>query len=152
MHLRPLGHLSRFGAFRCWPAWAVNGFRVAEREGFEPSVPLQAHLISNQVPSTTRTSLRGRIWQGRGGLSMSRAEFFWSLAIRELAFHSGDTATCAGDFTGEEVGHEVQETGPYGAVCFGALLGLHDVWRTWLLVGRWQADSGRRRQARVSRA
>src|SRR5512145_3151949 len=35
----------------------------AEREGFEPSVPVRAHLISNQVPSTARTSLRGGIWQ-----------------------------------------------------------------------------------------
>ncbi len=32
---------------------------VAERVGFEPTVPLRAHLIPNQAPSATRTSLRG---------------------------------------------------------------------------------------------
>ena len=47
---------------------------VAEREGFEPSVPVRVHLISNQVPSTARTSLRGRIWQRGRGLSMSWAD------------------------------------------------------------------------------
>jgi hypothetical protein len=31
----------------------------AEREGFEPSVPLQVHMISNHAPSATRSSLRG---------------------------------------------------------------------------------------------
>src|SRR5262249_44238895 len=30
----------------------------AEREGFEPSVPLPVHMISNHAPSTTRSSLR----------------------------------------------------------------------------------------------
>src|SRR5947207_847951 len=37
--LRPLGHLS----------WC---FVLAEREGFEPPVPLRVHLISNQAHST----------------------------------------------------------------------------------------------------
>jgi integrase len=32
---------------------------VAEREGFEPSVPLQVHMISNHAPSTTRSPLPG---------------------------------------------------------------------------------------------
>ena len=31
---------------------------VAEREGFEPSVPLQVHTLSKRAPSTTRPSLR----------------------------------------------------------------------------------------------
>src|SRR3954466_421238 len=31
---------------------------LAERVGFEPTVPLRAHLISNQAPSATRSSLR----------------------------------------------------------------------------------------------
>src|SRR5262249_57067056 len=43
VHLRPLGHLSREP--------------LAEREGFEPPVPLQVRLISNQVHSTTLPSL-----------------------------------------------------------------------------------------------
>ena len=32
---------------------------LAEREGFEPSVPLRVHMISNHAPSTTRSSLPG---------------------------------------------------------------------------------------------
>ncbi len=32
--------------------------KLAERGGFEPPVPSRAHLISNQAPSATRTSLR----------------------------------------------------------------------------------------------
>ena len=35
-------------------------FGFAEREGFEPPVPLTAHLISNQAHSTTLTPLRER--------------------------------------------------------------------------------------------
>src|SRR3954468_3079315 len=31
----------------------------AERKGFEPLVPLRVRLISNQVPSAARSSLRG---------------------------------------------------------------------------------------------
>ncbi len=31
---------------------------LAEREGFEPSVPLRVHMISNHAPSATRSSLR----------------------------------------------------------------------------------------------
>ncbi len=31
---------------------------IAERVGFEPTVPVRAHLISNQAPSAARTSLR----------------------------------------------------------------------------------------------
>jgi integrase len=33
--------------------------KLAEREGFEPSVPLRVHMISNHAPSTTRSSLLG---------------------------------------------------------------------------------------------
>jgi hypothetical protein len=33
---------------------------IAEREGFEPSVPLRVHMISNHAPSATRSSLRDR--------------------------------------------------------------------------------------------
>ena len=33
---------------------------VAEREGFEPSVRLPAHVISSHAPSATRSSLRSR--------------------------------------------------------------------------------------------
>jgi hypothetical protein len=33
----------------------------AERVGFEPTVPLRVRLISNQVPSAARSSLRGGI-------------------------------------------------------------------------------------------
>ena len=33
---------------------------AAEREGFEPSVPLRVHMISNHAPSTTRSSLPDR--------------------------------------------------------------------------------------------
>ena len=31
---------------------------MAEREGFEPSVPFQVHTLSRRAPSTARTSLR----------------------------------------------------------------------------------------------
>ena len=31
---------------------------LAERVGFEPTVPLTGHLISSQAPSTTRTPLQ----------------------------------------------------------------------------------------------
>ena len=35
--------------------------RMAEREGFEPSVPLPAHCFSRAAPSTTRTPLHNYI-------------------------------------------------------------------------------------------
>src|SRR5688572_26505885 len=41
----------------------------AERVGVEPTVPLRIHLISNQAPSATRSSLRGGLWQRRSPLS-----------------------------------------------------------------------------------
>jgi hypothetical protein len=33
---------------------------MAEREGFEPSVPFRAHTLSKRAPSATRTSLHER--------------------------------------------------------------------------------------------
>jgi hypothetical protein len=60
MPLRPLGHLSMVQP-------------MADRVGFEPTVPLPAHLISNQAPSTTRSSLRGGTWQRPSTLSTARA-------------------------------------------------------------------------------
>src|SRR5690606_16529655 len=58
--------LGRFGAFFLGKplGGADLGLRgAAERVGFEPTVPLRAHLISNQAPSATRSSLRGGMWQ-----------------------------------------------------------------------------------------
>jgi hypothetical protein len=40
------------------PEERERGPNFAEREGFEPSVPLRVHMISNHAPSTTRSSLR----------------------------------------------------------------------------------------------
>ena len=45
------------------------GAAAAERKGFEPLVPLRVRLISNQVPSAARSSLRGGIWTPARGLS-----------------------------------------------------------------------------------
>jgi hypothetical protein len=36
----------------------LSGTGLAERVGVEPTVPLRIHLISNQAPSATRSSLR----------------------------------------------------------------------------------------------
>ena len=49
---------------------------MAEREGFEPPVPLPAHLISSQAHSATLPSLHvpkkvedeERVWQAKGKL------------------------------------------------------------------------------------
>ena len=38
----------------------LDGFLMAEREGFEPSVRVTAHPRSRRAPSTTQTSLRVR--------------------------------------------------------------------------------------------
>src|SRR5271163_3098602 len=40
---------------------SMNGYRSAEREGFEPSVRLPVHMISNHAPSATRSSLLGNV-------------------------------------------------------------------------------------------
>ena len=39
----------------------VSEAKLAEREGFEPSVEFPLHTLSKRAPSTTRTSLRFRI-------------------------------------------------------------------------------------------
>src|SRR5690606_21807706 len=44
-----------------WASAVASCF--AARPGFEPAVRLRAHLISNQAPSATRSSLRGGMWQ-----------------------------------------------------------------------------------------
>ena len=41
--------------------------KLAEREGFEPSVEFPLHTLSKRAPSTTRTSLRFRINEIRAG-------------------------------------------------------------------------------------
>ncbi len=88
VHLRPLGHLSdttstrpaslpdrrRLGerAERSEPPAFKRGGKqpsVAERAGFEPAVPLQVHLISNQAPSASRSPLRRRTWRSGAGWS-----------------------------------------------------------------------------------
>jgi hypothetical protein len=58
-----------------------NKTPLAERKGFEPLEPLQAHLISNQAPSATRTSLRWRTSWIRGTVSSARTRH--RLAERE---------------------------------------------------------------------
>ena len=45
---------------------------LAEREGFEPSVPLRIHMISNHAPSATRSSLHvavGNLDAGDSGVA-----------------------------------------------------------------------------------
>ncbi len=43
--------------------------KLAERVGFEPTVPLRVHMISSHAPSTTRSSLRRRNdFGGSGGI------------------------------------------------------------------------------------
>src|SRR5687768_4345186 len=92
MHLRPLGHLSRaphrpvrhlgltrvsfellrFGAltFRRGPETSDDHFEDLRREwDSNPRWAVNPHLISNQVPSATRTSLRRGSWQDGQGLS-----------------------------------------------------------------------------------
>src|SRR5262249_33702064 len=48
--LRPLGHLSKHWMKR--RKETKKNTRSAEREGFEPPVPVKVHLISNQAQST----------------------------------------------------------------------------------------------------
>jgi hypothetical protein len=51
---------------------------MAEREGFEPSVPLPAHRFSRAAPSTTRSPLRThRILTDRA----ERTIFLWIINI-----------------------------------------------------------------------
>ena len=47
----------------CLIYWIIvnrKAFCVAEREGFEPSVRLPAHVISSHAPSATRSPLHSR--------------------------------------------------------------------------------------------
>ncbi len=37
------------------------GYFVAEREGFEPSVPVKTHTLSRRAPSAARPSLRSQM-------------------------------------------------------------------------------------------
>jgi integrase len=50
-------------------AYGAISPKSAESEGFEPSVPVRVHLISNQAPSATRTALRQAPCRGGSGLS-----------------------------------------------------------------------------------
>jgi hypothetical protein len=54
------------------PAPATSRGTSAESEGFEPSVPVRVHLISNQAPSASRTALRRAPCRRRGALSSAR--------------------------------------------------------------------------------
>ena len=61
--------------------------KLAEREGFEPSVPgLPAHVISSHADSTTLASLRLRVWRRRGRVPRPPA--------RSAAVDAAALATC----------------------------------------------------------
>lgn len=59
---------------------------MAERVGFEPTVPLQARRISSAVHSTTLPPLRGLVDAVRRGLSHSDENHDWQDEIAKL-FH-----------------------------------------------------------------
>ncbi len=42
--------------------WFVRLCRMAEREGFEPSVPFPAHILSRDAQSATLSPLLGKLW------------------------------------------------------------------------------------------
>ncbi len=68
VRLQPLGHLP------INVLWVILPFFITtEGVGFEPTVPFQAHLISNQAPSTTRPPLPNFPAQG---VSMSKNDIF----------------------------------------------------------------------------
>ena len=76
---------------------------LAESKGFEPLVPLQAHLISNQAPSATRTALRRRNWSTGRLLSSALASVFGGeRGIRTLGALAGTH-----DFQSCTFGHSV---------------------------------------------
>ena len=54
------GHLSRAG----FVSADEKQEKLAEREGFEPSVELPLHTLSKRAPSTTRPSLRRNYERG----------------------------------------------------------------------------------------
>jgi hypothetical protein len=70
---------------------SISGF--AEREGFEPSVPLPVHMISNHAPSTTRSSLQESL--AERGLSGERG------------IRTHGTLTGTPDFESGTFGHSV---------------------------------------------
>ncbi len=59
---------------------------MAERVGFEPTVPLQARRISSAVHSTTLPPLRGLVDAVKRGLSLSDRITGWQDEIATL-FH-----------------------------------------------------------------
>jgi hypothetical protein len=75
VRLRPLGHLSSYE-------------QNTEEEGFEPSVRVNARLISNQVPSTTRPPLHngsaGCAHSHCASLSYSSSLFKEPLKLRDV--------------------------------------------------------------------
>ena len=50
--------LTFFNQKLCRTACYLTLFKLAEREGFEPSVHFRAHTLSRRAPSTTQTSLQ----------------------------------------------------------------------------------------------
>ena len=48
----------RIPRIKCDATFRQRHICMAEREGFEPSVPLPAHCFSRAAPSTTRSPLR----------------------------------------------------------------------------------------------
>src|SRR5437868_2571496 len=64
---------------------------AAEREGFEPSVRLRAHMISNHAPSATRSSLRVRANRKSRTLATPAGGAFLAQREEEIASGSGTT-------------------------------------------------------------
>ncbi len=67
-----------------------EGGRAAERGGFEPPVPLRVRLISNQVPSTARSSLRRALWLG-GAWSVNGIVWVGSILVAKAGSQRGPT-------------------------------------------------------------
>ena len=70
---------------------------VAERVGFEPTLPFRVNTLSKRAPSATRPSLRRKIWEGRQlfqgyRIAPSRPEFMSTWA--SLSFY-GQASTSA---------------------------------------------------------
>ena len=63
-------------ALRCWRKVSASRDSMAERVGFEPTVPLQVHLISNQARST---GLRHLSAAGEA----SRIPSVWATPVRD---------------------------------------------------------------------
>jgi Recombinase/Recombinase zinc beta ribbon domain len=58
LHLRPWNSLSHLQFAVRSTGERERNWKLAEREGFEPSVEFPLHTLSKRAPSTTRTSLR----------------------------------------------------------------------------------------------